>query len=143
MLRDYFGELTGGRLKPIRFVVLWILLVVLFVAFGVLVGASIGIAERLVGGDFMETQRLARESLALPGVIVVAVVFLCLALAKLNIIAKRARDVGLPGWLTAVLIAVLSIGTSQAASGPVAGSLGFLLLIILAVLPTGMLRRTT
>ena len=56
-------------------------------------------------------------------------------------IAKRARDIGLPGWLAAIVTAALT-GGAQKATGHAGGSgIGGLLVLILAFLPTDMLRR--
>jgi len=141
MLRDYFGDVRVGRLKTPRFVVLWVMLVVFFVLVSLLVGASIGIAEHIVGGDLATAQASLRQQLAMPAIIAVAIGFVLLVFAKLNIVAKRARDIGLPGWLTAIVIAGLVGGTSQMAPGVSAGGLGMLLLIVLAFIPTDALRR--
>lgn len=141
MLKDYFGDVRMGRLKTSRFVVLWVMLVVFFVLVGLLLGAGIGIAEHVVGGDLATAQASLREQLAMPAIIAVAIGFILLVFAKLNIVAKRARDIGLPGWLTAIVIAGLVGGTSRLAPGAAAGGLGMLLLIVLAFVPTDALRR--
>ncbi|HIC79708.1 MAG TPA: DUF805 domain-containing protein [Kiloniellaceae bacterium] len=143
MLKDYCGDITVGRLRTTRFIGLWFLLVVLFFLFGVLVGASIGVAEHILGGDLQNTQQALREGLGLPAMTIVFIAFLVFAFAKLNIVAKRARDAGLPGWLTALVLAALSAGTTAVGGAEAAGGLGFLLLIVLAFLPTDVLRRTT
>ncbi|MEM6934340.1 MAG: hypothetical protein AAF526_12235 [Pseudomonadota bacterium] len=141
MLKDYFGEFADGRLASGRFIFLWIVLIagVLMLAIGI--GLSIGLAERLIGGDLQEAQRLLRETLGLPAVLAFLAIGLGLAVAKLNIIAKRARDIGLPGWLTAIIIAGLTGGASQAAGEAASGGMGFILLLFLAFLPTGLIAR--
>ncbi len=141
MLKDYFGDVRIGRLETPRFVVLWVMLVVFFVIVGLLLGAGIGIAEHILGGDLATARASLRQQLAMPAVIAVAIGFILLAFAKLNIVAKRARDIGLPGWLTAIVIAGLVGGASQLAPGASAGGLGMLLLIVLAFVPTDALRR--
>lgn len=141
MFKDYFGDVRIGRLKTSRFVVLWVMLVVFFILVGLLLGASIGIAEHLLGGDLATAQTSLRQQLAMPAIIAVALGFILLAFAKLNIVAKRARDIGLPGWLTAIIIAGLVGGTSQLTAGASAGGLGMLLLIVLAFIPTDAFRR--
>lgn len=141
MFKDYLGDVRAGRLKTSRFVVLWVMLVVLFVLVGLLLGASIGIAEHLLGGDLATAQASLRQQLAMPAIIAVVLGFVLLAFAKLNIVAKRARDIGLPGWLTAIIVAGLVGGTSQLTAGAPAGGLGMLLLIVLAFIPTDAFRR--
>jgi len=142
MLRDYFGDFANGRLKSIAFLVRW--LVLLAIVFGVLIGigAAIGVTERLAGGDIATLQRELAQSLGGPFAIAMLVFMGLVLIANLNIIAKRARDVGLPGWVTAIVIAGLS-GTASQAGGHIAtGSVGLMLLIVLTFLPTDMLRSS-
>ena len=63
--------------------------------------------------------------------------------AFVNITAKRARDVGLPGWLNAIVIAVLSGGVSQVGGHMMTGGAGLILVLILAFLSTDMLRSAS
>ncbi len=143
MLRDYFGEIVDGRLARRRFVFLWLFLLALFIGFGALIGVSIGIAEHLVGGDLKTAQQMLREKLAVPAVLAIAIFLLAFVFAKLNIIAKRARDAGLPGWITAIVIAGL-IGTASqlANSAATSGGVGMLLLIVLAFVPANQFRKS-
>lgn len=141
MFRDYFLEIFDGRLGPMPFITRWLVLIVLM--FGLVIGAAaaIGLTERLVGGDLQALQQELLSSLGGPFAIMVLVAFLAFAFAHLNIIAKRARDVGLPGWITAILIAALSGGVTQATGEATTSGLGLMLLIILALLPKDMLRK--
>lgn len=140
MLTDYFGAITTGKLKRLRFVGLWVLLIIAFIGFALLIGVSIGVAEYMIGGDLTAAQNILREKLALPailGVIAAAITFL---FTNLNIIAKRARDVGLPGWITAIVIAALSGGATQMMENSSSGGIGGILLVVLALLPSGMIK---
>jgi uncharacterized membrane protein YhaH (DUF805 family) len=74
--------------------------------------------------------------------IVFIVLMAVLRFAKLNIVAKRARDIGLPGWLTAIVTFAVSGGASRMADHGAVGSIGLLLILIVALLPTDMLRKT-
>jgi len=141
MLEDYFAEIGSGRLKTSRFIALWLLLIGILISFALLLGASLGIAERLVGGDIAEAQETLRRALPIPAVIGIVLFFVLFAFAKLNIIAKRARDIGLPGWLTAIIIATLSGAAALATKIGAAGGTGLLLLLILAFVPSDALRR--
>lgn len=141
MFNDYFGGLSNGRLASIPFLLRWLILLALFIGVFVGLGAAIGLTERIVGGDLAALQRDLAASLGGPLAIVLLVALLVFVFANLNITAKRARDIGLPGWLTAIVIAMLSGGISQATGQPETGGLGFLLLLILTFLPTDMMRR--
>ena len=143
MIGDYLGSALSGRLQTKRFIILWLALMLAFVAFGLLIGASIGVAERLIGGDLATAQKLLIEKLGLPAIIGVFVIFILFAFAKLNIIAKRARDIGLPGWLTAIVLAGLIGGSTQAVGQTSAAGIGMLLLIALAFVPTNAMASTT
>lgn len=141
MVDDYFGSVMSGRLQTQRFIILWLALMITFVVLGMLIGVSIGIAERLIGGDFATAQKLLAEKLGIPAIVAVFAIFVLFGFAKLNIIAKRARDIGLPGWLTAIVLAGLIGGSTQAVGPGSAGGLGMLLLIVLAFVPTNALAR--
>ena len=143
MIGDYFGSALSGRLQTKRFIILWLALMLAFTAFGLLIGASIGVAERLIGGDLATAQKLLIEKLGLPAIIGVFVIFILFAFAKLNIIAKRARDIGMPGWLTAIVLAGLIGGSTQAVGQASAGGIGMLLLIVLAFVPTNAMAPIT
>jgi uncharacterized membrane protein YhaH (DUF805 family) len=137
VLKDYLGELANGRLTPVRFVVLWVVLVVAFLAVMLGMGAAIGITERIIGGDIATTQEVIRQKFGLPALIVLLILGVAFIFAHLNILAKRARDIGLPGWLVAILVAALLGASSQSATG--IG--GLIAVLLLAVLPTDMLAR--
>jgi uncharacterized membrane protein YhaH (DUF805 family) len=141
MLKDYFGAVTTGKLKRLRFVGLWVALIVAFFGFGILVAASIGVAEHMIGRDLAAAQNIIREKLAIPAIVGVVAAVLAVGFANLNIMAKRARDVGLPGWITAIVIAAMSGSASQMMDTNLSGGMGGILLIILAVLPSGMIKH--
>lgn len=141
MLRDYFGDAANGRLSTRQFLSRWALLLIAFLAFGFGIGALIGVTERIVGGNLEEAQRTIVEAVGGPAAIAFLILIIAFVFADLNITAKRARDVGLPGWLTALVIAGLSGSATKATGEPSAGGVGFLLTLILAFLPTNWLGR--
>lgn len=141
MIKDYWGEFANGRLAGKRFFILWIILIIAIVVFGLVVGASIGLAEKLIGGNIAEAQAHLRENFSLPAIVIVAVIGILALVAKLNIIAKRARDIGLPGWISAVVIAGLVGGATQYSHSTTGGGLGMMILIILALIPTDAIKR--
>ena len=136
MLTDYWGRFRDGKLASKRFILLWLLLVLAFVAFGFAVGASLGIAENMVGGSTAEAQEKLRQSFSLPAIVLLVVLVLLFVIAKLNIIAKRARDAGLPGWITALAIGALTGTASQNVDALSTGGVSMLVVIILALIPT-------
>lgn len=141
MVKDYYGEWMSGRLTPRQFFVWWFLLIAIFIILALSIGASIGIAERIVGGGISEAQVWLRDRFGLPAIVFVVGICFLFILAMLNIIAKRARDIGLPGWITAIVIFGLMGVTSQAGAHNTSGGLGFLLMIVLGFIPTNKFRR--
>lgn len=140
MITDYFGAIANGRLGPMRFIMLWFLLVALFVVMGLLIGAAIGAAEHMVGGDLKSAQKTIREALSIPAIVAFGLFCLLMMFAKLNIVAKRARDIGLPGWLSAFVLAGLIGGASQFADQQMVGGAGIVILLALAFVPSGAIR---
>jgi uncharacterized membrane protein YhaH (DUF805 family) len=65
-----------------------------------------------MGGDLQQTQVQLREWFGAPTILVVMVVYLLLVIAKLNIMAKRIRDMGLSGWWI-VLVIILATGLTS------------------------------
>ena len=141
MFKDYLSEISDGRLASVPFLVRWLVLLAVFFALLIGIGAAIGLTERIVGGDLKALRQKLTSNLGGPLAISLLIAFLVFAFANLNIIAKRARDVGLPGWLTAIVIGALSGGATQVTGQAATGGLGLLLLLILAFLPTNMIRQ--
>lgn len=142
MIRDYLGEFSDGRLQTRRFLILWVVLVVAFIVLGLAVGVLIGVSEQVVGGNIAEAQETLRQYLSLPAIIAVVLIGILFLIAKLNIVAKRARDIGLPGWITAIVFAGLVGTASQFSESQAMGGMGMILLLILAFIPTNALRRS-
>ncbi|MEM8841998.1 MAG: DUF805 domain-containing protein [Pseudomonadota bacterium] len=141
MLKDYFGDFATGRVKSAQFIALWLVLFVAFVVFMVLIGFGIGIAEQMLGGSVLDAQLALRTNIDAPTVIVIFSICCAFMVAKLNIIAKRFRDTGLPGWLTTVIFAGLLSGSTHVVGETTTGSVSLILLLILAFIPTDAFRR--
>lgn len=141
MLRDYFGDFATGRVKSGQFIALWLVLFVAFIAFGVLIGIGIGVAEQMLGGSILDAQLALRTNIGPIALVIIFVVCCAFMVAKLNIIAKRFRDIGLPGWLTTVIFAGLLSGSAHLVGEATTGSATLVLLLILAFIPTDTFRR--
>ncbi|MCF3935653.1 DUF805 domain-containing protein [Acuticoccus sp. M5D2P5] len=143
MFRDYLGDPADGRLGRGRFILLWLLLgivtvgvlIVVMIAFGALGGVLARIsAETGTPPPFI-------DAFPIPMILAIVAVVLGSIYAGLNITAKRARDVGLPGWLVAIVIAFVSGGTIPLSDNGATIGAGFLLSAILALLPSGWIGR--
>ncbi len=111
MLKLYFAGFKSECLHRLPYLGYGVLLgVILLVFVFAFVLAIVGV-EKAIGGDIVATQQLVAKYLGLPFVITLAILVLTLFIAGLNITAKRARDIGLPGWIfvTGCIIAVLLI----------------------------------
>ena len=101
MLEAFIGDITGGRLGRLQFLGYWILLAIIVIVIGLGIGAAVGAAEQMVGGDLQSAQVKLREALGVPALLLISVVFALLLFIGANLKAKRIRDVGLPVWSSA------------------------------------------
>lgn len=131
MVRTMFGEIFRGRLARLPFIGAMIGLVLVAVLVSAVIVISVGVAESLVAGDLLATQALVHASIGLPAFLAVALLYLALTFGYFNLIAKRVRDIGLPGWAVVIgwLIAIALLRRSGAE-----GTVAILSLIALACL---------
>jgi uncharacterized membrane protein YhaH (DUF805 family) len=112
MLRALFGSVTDGKLARLPFLGYWVLLAAAVVVVLLGIGAAIGVAEQMVGGDLHSAQVKLGETLGIPGLLLISVIFAVLLFAGANLKAKRIRDIGLPGWWTLLAILVVDLCVS-------------------------------
>jgi uncharacterized membrane protein YhaH (DUF805 family) len=62
--------------------------------------------------------------------------------ASINLMAKRIRDIGLPGWWSVLVIAVIQSVLSSAVSEEVAGGLHTLIWLALLFIPSNALSHS-
>lgn len=141
MFRDYFGELATGRIGRRRFVLLTLGLIGIALIAMLALVVSVGVASHVFAGDIEEAQTRLAAGLGLPAIAGLVVLGVGVTFANANIVAKRARDTGLPGWPVALVYLVVSGGASQAADGNGSAGIGFLVFILLALIPTGQFAR--
>lgn len=139
MLKILFGQITTGRLTRLPYFGYTLLLAALFIGFALIVVFLIGAGEQLIGGDLQQAQAKLAKWFARPFMIVFALVVALIALAWVNILAKRIRDIGLPGWWSVVAIIVLTALVSVAASEQASSILHGLITVALLVIPTNAL----
>ena len=108
MIKALFGEVKTGRLMRLQYLGYSLLLSLLMFGFGLAVVMAIGVGEHIAGGDLQQVQDQLREQLTLPAMLVMAVVMPLFLFIGVNIMAKRIRDIGLPGWWTVLAIFVIS-----------------------------------
>ena len=117
MLKALFGDVHNGRLMRLQYVGYSLLLSLLMVGVGLAVVAAIGIGEDFIGGDLQQAKELLRERVTLPYMIVFAAATLLFMFVGANIMAKRIRDIGLPGWWSVLgllgLVTVMNYAVSD------------------------------
>ena len=124
MLRDLLGDWCTGSLRPRRFAVLWSIVVVVLVVsiFLAFAGAITWVALVNPDGSFGAAAGLG---------IVLIVAIILMTVSLFNIVIKRGRDIGLPGFVTAIgFVALCAMG-----------GLTVFLSIALAVVPSGSFSR--
>jgi len=102
VLKIYFGGFKTGRINRVPYLSYSILLGAILLVFILASVLAIVGVEKLIGGDLAITQQLVAKYLGLPFIISLAILSITLFIAGLNITAKRARDIGLPGWVFVV-----------------------------------------
>jgi len=147
MFRAYFGELHSGRLARLPFLGFLLLLSVLFVLYGLGIAFGIGLVEQVIRSDLSAAPGELLEQIDGTALALLGPLLLVFGLAKTNLLAKRIRDMGLPGWWTLLVIALAGAGLGSAmhASGvplhesyPIHGMISGLLTLGLLLIPSGL-----
>jgi len=130
MLKVYFGEFSNGRLRRLQYFGYALLLFALALGsvFGIVF--AIGAGEYLMGGDLQEAQTELANRFSVPAVLTLGLIYFLVLVAKLNIMAKRIRDMGLSGWWIALAVFVV-VGLTSNTASPEAGSTLFSLVTLL------------
>ena len=139
MFKAFFGDITNGRLLRLSYLGYSLLLGLLVIGFGLAIVLAIGAGEHLIGGDLQQAQDKLREWFTLPFFIVFGLVSALFFFAGLNIMSKRIRDTGLPGWWIVLAIIVLEVIASSIISEQAGSSLHMLIWIALLLIPTNAL----
>ena len=132
MMNVYFGNFSNGRLLRLPYLGYSLLLMALLVAFIFGTILIMGAAENMMGGDLGNAQSVLMENLGIPYMIILGIVVISIIVASLNLMAKRVRDIGLPGWIVVLAFIVISALISRYVSN--SASNGFSTLVGLALL---------
>ena len=118
-----------------------------FALFGLGIAFGIGVAEYLIRGDLPAARVYLLEQVGLTATIALGLFVLAVAIAKWNLIAKRIRDMSLPGWrvLLIVVLADAALASVMSASGeplgrtyPIHAMIGGLVTFGLLFIPSGL-----
>jgi len=135
MFKALFGNVTTGRLMRMPYLGYSLLLVLFMFGFMFAIVLAIGGAEQLIGGDLQQAQDQLRERFTLPFFIIFGLVMALLSFAGFNMMAKRIRDIGLPGWWMVLVIVVLGGIVSYTVSQQASSGLHTLIWVLLLLIP--------
>lgn len=124
MFKDLWGEVKGGRLQRLPYFYYSLMLFFFLILTGA-VFSSLEVEEGMLG----DAQPAFSGNLTMPLILAGALVLY--GITSMNIMAKRFRDTGLPGWWSTLGVAVIGPLLSQFVSAPV--GIGFNLLAMLAL----------
>ncbi len=114
MFKVLFGDINNGRLARLPFLGYWILICAIIIIIGFGVGAAIGVAENLAGGDIQNAQARLQDQFGILGLLLLAVISAAVLFA------------------TVVVSAVISLAISQQAGS----GFNFLIWLALLLIPT-------
>ena len=143
MIKALFVEVKTGRLMRLQYLGYSVLLSLLMFGFGLAVVMAIGVGEHIAGGDLQQVQDQIREQLTLPAMLVMAVVMPLFLFIGLNIMAKRIRDIGLPGWWTVLAIFIVSGVVSYLVSDNAGSIVNTLAWVAVVLVPGNALAKGT
>jgi len=141
ILKLYFGGFKSERLHRLPYLSYAALLGVVLLAFVFVSVLTIVGIEKTIGGNLAETQQLVTRYLGLPFVIALMILVLTLFIAGLNITAKRARDIGLPGWISVMVVLIASLLIFRFISQEVAQIFSAIFLLGLLLAPGNIFKR--
>lgn len=139
MLRVYFGEVKDGRVVRLPYLGYSLLLVAIVLIFGLGIVMSIGAAEHMMGGDLQQAQDQLRQRFGTLAILVTAVFGFAIFFASINLMAKRIRDIGLPGWWSLLAIMLIQGTVTSIVSEQAAGGLHTLIWLALLLIPSDTL----
>jgi uncharacterized membrane protein YhaH (DUF805 family) len=136
MLTTFFGDITNGRLQRLPFLGYLLLVILLFFGFVFAVIFAMGAGEKLIGGDLQQAQATLAQTLGIPFVIIFAVFMAVVLFVQANLMAKRIRDMGLPGWWVVLVLVIVSGVLGSMVSEQAGGGFHTLVYLILLLVPS-------
>ena len=136
MINAYFGDIANGRLQRLPYLGYSVFLIALL--FGFVFGSIIllGTAENIMGGDLASAQNMLMETLGIPYTIILGIMVFVVIAGLLNLMAKRVRDIGLPGWLLVLGLVIVSALISRYVSNSASNSFSSIVGIGLLLIPS-------
>lgn len=108
MLAKIFGDIKTATLARLPFLGYTLLLNIVLVLIMLGIGVSLGITEQMIDGDIEQTQQILADKFGGVAILGVMLIMSLFVFASVNIIAKRLRDMGLPGWISVLALFILA-----------------------------------
>jgi len=141
MINTLVGDINTGRLLRLQYIgysLVLLLMVMGFVFFTIL---AIGAGEHLFNGNLQEAQAQLQDWFSLPFILAFGVFMIVLLFSSMNIMAKRIRDIGLPGWITVFGVMILEGIVSVVISEESGSSLHTVVWLLLVLVPSNTLGK--
>jgi len=136
VLTVLFGDIKNGRLQRLPYLGYSVLITVLVMAVMMGIVAAIVGAEKLVGGDLQQAQAAIAQSMGIPFIILFSLFMVVMVFIQLNLMAKRIRDMGLPGWWIALAVLIIAGLIGGATSEQAGGGFQMLVFLLLVLIPS-------
>ena len=143
MFKALFGDIQAGRLLRLPYLGYSILISVLMIVFGLALAFAAGVGEHLISGDMEAAQLHMSENFSIVSVLLFIVVSVLFLFAGCNIMAKRLRDIGLPGWWMVLAIVVVTGAVAVMVSDEASNILQTVIWIVLLLVPSNSLTSPT
>jgi uncharacterized membrane protein YhaH (DUF805 family) len=143
MFKALFGDIQAGRLLRLPYLGYSILISVLMIVFGLALAFAAGVGEHLISGDMEAAQLHMSENFSIVTVLLFIVVSVLFLFAGCNIMAKRLRDIGLPGWWMVLAIVVVTGAVAVMVSDEASNILQTVIWIVLLLVPSNSLTSPT
>ena len=136
MFKVLFGDISNVRLMRLPYLGYSLLIDLLVIGFVFAVVLTIGAGEQIIGGNLQQAQDMLQKWFTLPFFIVFGLFMLMFVYAGFNIMAKRIRDIGLPGWWVLLAIIVLESVVTYTVSQQAGGNSHILITVVLLLIPS-------
>lgn len=142
MLQILFGDIKFGRLTRLPYFIYSLLFNFVVIGIGIGVVLSIGAGEQIISGDIQQAQQKILSMFSGPFLLLFLVVTILLVLSWYNLMAKRIRDIGIPGWWAVLVIVILESIISVNISGKASSGIHTLIWIVLLLIPSNTFEKT-
>ncbi len=137
MFRTLFADIKGARLRRLPYFGYSVLLTVLLLVIMFAAVAGVVGTERLADGDIAEIQQSFAEKAGGATLVILLLSMLALLFAHFNLMAKRVRDIGFPGWPGVLVIFVVSAIAGSVVAEQYASLVNTIVWLALVLIPGG------